>query len=280
MDSSLIDANASSNSVVDTHSLNMYPKKVYRELEQRLDKKEDEHSDDDGHGPYSYVNRRYLSTTDPEASIVSHGRKPNLYYKTHRSVDPLCEIITAVEVTPGAVNEAHRMTRLIEAHEETTGCAVATVVADSMYGTMEKYLALNKRGITAHTPLLKTHQTNTGRKAGIFPEEASIYDPVNDTMMCPGEKQLTKRTFHEHRQSTEYRASKKDCMNCTLRPQCTRSSSGSAVHRHLHKETLDAMLTRSRNPKAKQDIAVRKYLMEREALAIALIEPGGGDSGS
>jgi hypothetical protein len=36
MDSSLIDADASNNSVIDTHSLTRYLKERYRELEKRL----------------------------------------------------------------------------------------------------------------------------------------------------------------------------------------------------------------------------------------------------
>lgn len=93
MDSSLIDADASNSSVVDTHSLTRYIKEGYRELEKRLTSPEG-------------VNGRYISATDPDASIVRHaGGKAKLRYKTHRAVDPLHEVITAVKVTPGAVSQ-------------------------------------------------------------------------------------------------------------------------------------------------------------------------------
>jgi transposase len=102
MDASLIDADASNNSVIDTTSLKRYLHTGYQELEKRLDEKESAPLKDTDHA----VNTRYVSTTDPDASIVRHaGTRSKLRYKTYRAVDSLCEVITAVEVTPGAVNE-------------------------------------------------------------------------------------------------------------------------------------------------------------------------------
>jgi len=257
VDASLIDADASNNSVVNTQSLTRYLKKGYEELERRLD---DEEFDEK---PRSDVNKRHVSSTDPDASIVNHGGTPNLYYKTHRTVDPAREIITAVEVTQGATNEAHRMLPLIEAHEANTSTVVETVVADSMYGTIENFLALHERKLKGHIPLLKKTHENKGRKEGIFPEEAFTYDPRTDTFTCPAGNTMKKRTFHLHRQSTEYRAAKKECMACALRLRCTRSPSGRAVHRHSHKDALDAMLAQAMTSSARRDLATRKHLMER-----------------
>lgn len=257
IDASLIDANASNNSVVNTQSLTRYLKKGYAELEQRLSEPATEDA------PRSDVNRRLVSTTDPDASIVRQGGKPDLTYKTHRAVDPASEIITAVDVTSGAVNEAHRMLPLIEAHETNTGTAATTVVADSMYGTIENYLALHGKELRAHIPFLKKTHEAGGHKAEIFPEEAFTYDPVTDTLCCPQGKRLKKRTFHLDRQSTEYIGSKKDCSPCPARARCTKNTLGRTVHRHLHKDTLDAMYAQAKSLRSKKDLAMRKHLMER-----------------
>jgi len=93
---------------------------------------ENETQDKTRNQPRSNVNSTHVSTTDPDASIVRQGGKPHLSYKTHRAVDPLHEVITAVEVTPGAVNEAHKMADLIENHEKNTDKKVTTVVADEV----------------------------------------------------------------------------------------------------------------------------------------------------
>src|SRR3972149_6466644 len=104
VDSSLIESDASNNSVVDTKSLKRYLNESYRELEKRLEEeREDEEGDNDDEGG---VNSRYISTTDPEAAIVRTSGKAKLRYQTHRAVDGAYEVITATEVTPGDVNEA------------------------------------------------------------------------------------------------------------------------------------------------------------------------------
>src|SRR4030066_146175 len=74
--------------------------------------KEDD-SRDDNDGSSGGVNKRYISTTDPDASIMRSGGKAKLRYQTHRAVDGAYEVITATEVTPGEVNEAHLMVELI-----------------------------------------------------------------------------------------------------------------------------------------------------------------------
>jgi len=255
MDASLIDANASNNSVIDTNSLKRYLDTGYQELEKRLD---------DALGPFSDVNRRYASTTDPDASIVRHGKgKPKLQYKTHRTVDPEHEIITAVEVTPGAVNEGHKMTSLIESHEANTGTKITTVVADSLYGTKENLITCHDEGIKAHMPVVKLLNENIGSREGIFPENRFAYDRKTDMYTCPAGKTLKKRTLHENKQNIEYAASKKDCTVCTARSDCTKSRGPRTVQRHVRQEELDLMLTIARSHQARSDLKTRKHLMER-----------------
>lgn len=81
VDASLIDANASNNSVEDTYSLTRYLNKGYRRLEKRLDELEATKT--------TPANRRHLSPTDPDASVTRHGSgKSKLRYKTNCTVDP------------------------------------------------------------------------------------------------------------------------------------------------------------------------------------------------
>lgn len=251
MDSSLIDADASNNSVVDTQSLTRYLKEGYRELEKRLTSPEG-------------VNGRYFSTTDPDASIVRHaGGKAKLRYKTHRAVDPLHEVITAVKVTPGAVNEGYEMGSLIEGHEIATATKAEVVIADSQYGTGDNLLLCYDKEIKAHVPVVKHLNEQTSSRQGIFPEDRFTYKKETDVYRCPAGKVLRKRTFHPQRQTTEYAASKKDCQACSLRDQCTRDKNGRSVQRHVRKEDLDYMLAIALTPEAKRDLKRRQHGMER-----------------
>ena len=153
MDSSLITADASNNSVVDSTSLDRYLHSGYQELEKRLDKQSSERQEKRG-----IANRKYISTTDPDASVVRFGSKSRLRYKVHRAVDEQSEIITAVGVTPGEINEAHCLPSLVDQHEANTGLEVETVVADSKYGTVENFLAYHDKEVQAHIPDLKETQ--------------------------------------------------------------------------------------------------------------------------
>ncbi len=159
MDSSLVDADASTNSVIDTKNLKHRLKKNYKQLEARLEERDESSRTP---GPHSTINKRYISSTDPDAAIVRRG-KPKLRYQVHRSVDEKNEIITATSATAGDVNEAHEMLNLIDQHKEITEEAVDTVVADSKYGTIENFLACHDRGIQAHMPDL--NQTNVSGRA-------------------------------------------------------------------------------------------------------------------
>ena len=259
VDSSIVNASASNNSVIDTRNLRHQLHRGFKKLEARLEEKEDS---TDSSRSYEKMNTRYISTTDPDAAIVNRG-KPKLTYQVHRAVDEQCEIITAATATPGDVNEAHYMLDLVSQHETTTATEVQTVVADSKYGTIDNYLACNDRGIEAHIPDLQEASRKRIAKLNIFQEDAFQYDPESDTYQCPAGNLLKAKSLHLKRHSRDYAAPKKVCMACTLRQQCTKNKSGRTIKRHLRQTELEQMREKSRSAKAKRDIRTRQHLMER-----------------
>jgi transposase len=256
VDSTLMDADASNNSVIDTRSLKVQLQEGYKKLEARLEERSE------GTRRYVKENRRYISRTDPDAGIVNRG-KPKLSYQVHRAVDGRGEVITATETTPGDVNEAHEMIPLLESHHLNTGVKADTVVADSKYGTVENFLACCDQGVEAHMPDLKESTAKRIEKLNIFSEERFEYDGESDTYRCPAGQRLKPKSLHMSRQSRDYAAPKKICGACELREQCTRNKSGRTVKRHLRQEELDGMREASRSAKAKRDIKMRQHLMER-----------------
>ena len=257
MDSSLVDANASNNSVIDTRSLKVQLQESYKRLEARLEEKSADSS-----RRYVKENSRYISSTDPDAGIVNRG-KPKLSYQVHRAVDGRSEVITAMETTSGDVNEAHEMIPLLESHHLNTGIKADTVVADSKYGTIENFLACCDRGIEAHMPDLQESTAKRIEKLNIFSEERFEYDGESDTYRCPAGHRLKPRSLHMSRQSRDYAAPKKICAACHLKEQCTKNKSGRTIKRHLRQGDLDRMREASRSAKAKRDINMRQHLMER-----------------
>lgn len=243
IDSSLVNANASSNSVIDTRNLKHQLYRGFKKLEARLDEK-------DAADSFKLMNARCISTTDPDAAIVNRG-KPKLAYQVHRAVDEQCEIITAATATPGDVNEAHYMLDLVEQHEATTAAEVQAVVADSKYGIIDNYLACNDRGIEAHIPAMLEANRTRFAKLNIFQEESFRYDPETDTYRCPSGNVLKPKSLHIKRHRRDYAAPKKICMACALRQQCTRNKFGRTVKRHLRRAELDQMREKSRSVQSK-----------------------------
>ncbi len=261
VDSSLVDANASNNSVIDTQSLRIHLRENYKKLEARLEEVEEEESTDPSRR-YVKKNSRYMSTTDPDAAIVNRG-KPRLSYQVHRAVDGRSEVITATETTAGDVNEAHVMVPLLESHHANTGRGAETVVADSKYGTVENFLACHDRGLKAHIPDLREASVKRTEKLKIFLEEEFQYDAQSDTYRCPAGNRLKPKSLHLNRQSRDYAAPRKVCAACLIREQCTRNKSGRTIKRHLRQEELNRMREASRSAHAKRDIKTRQHLMER-----------------
>jgi transposase len=263
MDSSMVQADASNNSVVNKESLQRYLNQSYQILESRLEE-EQKVCDSDQHPKSGAANRKYISTTDPDASVTRRGKgKSTLKYQIHRGVDPKNEVITATEVTPGEVHESHRLESLIDTHEKNTEATVETVVADSKYGSIDNYLACQDRDIKAHFSSLEQTQKGTGTKKGIFAKEAFSYNAETDTFSCPAGQTLKRRKFFKKRQHYEYIAAAGTCNRCQLKDQCTKSKSGRTLKRHLRQNDLDHMVEKANSPEAKKDIRTRQHLMER-----------------
>jgi len=256
IDASLIDADASNNSVIDTDCLAQRVKNSYRLFEERLD--------DVAIEKETPVNSRHISTTDPDASVTRHSSgKPKLRYKTHRAVDPHHEVITATKITPGARDEGDLLAEMVEIHEHTTRRKVVTAVADSRYGKIDNFLFCHDVGISAHMPSLEERQRGSGRQHGIFPKEAFCYDSTADTFRCPAGHLLKRRMYNKRRKTYEYKASSETCACCNLRQRCTRAKDGRSLKRHERQDALDTMLQLATSREAKRDIKTRQHLSER-----------------
>jgi len=261
MDSSIVQADASNNSVVNKQSLKRYLNKSYQILESRLEQ-EQQSGKNDQTIKSGAANKKYISTTDPDVSVTRRSKgKSKLKYQIHRGLDQKREVITATEVTPGEVHEAHLLESLIDTHEKNTETTVETAVADSKYGSIEIYLACQDRDIKAHFSSLEQTQKGTGTKKGIFTKEAFTYNADSDTFTCPAGQTLKRRKFFKKRQHYEYIATAGTCNHCQLKKQCTKAKSGRTLKRHIRQDDLESMLEQADSPESKKDIKTRQHLM-------------------
>jgi hypothetical protein len=251
-DSSLVDANAANDSIRRTKRFPV----LYGMLEQRLNDVGEERK------PSAARERPYVSTTDPDAAVVAGRGGSRARFKTHRMVDDRHGVVTATQITPGDVNEAHRLGALLDQHAATTGQQALTVAADSKYGTIENYLNCHDRNVVAHMPDMKQATARSGRKRGKYPDTAFRYDPEEDVYLCPGGQRLKRRNFNRARQAYEYCGSKKLCGECRLRERCTSSATGRSIKRHVRQDELDRMRREAGSWRAKVDLKRRRTIME------------------
>lgn len=259
LDGSLVDADASTDSVVKGGpELVRALKEIYEAQDAKLDKR--------GHAGRPYYERsndRLLSKTDPDAPVVRQGKGgPRPRYKNHRAVDNAHGVITAVETTPGNVEENSKLLDLVDQHQANTGVQVDTVVADRQYGTAENFRRCRKRGIRSHMGDLQQAHLNKPRCQGIFAESSFVYDPDSDTYRCPAGEVLRRRKHHKTRLAWEYRVEPKVCARCAIRAQCTRSKTGRTIKRHEDQEVIDEGRRQSRSREARGDRRRRRFLME------------------
>jgi transposase len=273
VDASLVDADANLGSVKPLSAETLKAiEQAAKEQVQKLDEhdqdqdppSQDSRSGGSAIGQYAKTNSQFRSTTDPDATLVRHaGLKSRLRYKTHRAVDDAHEIITAVETTTGAVDEASQLLGLIEAHEDTTEQAVRIVIADARYGSVSNLISCQRAGIRAHVKLLGDSIRGKGRSEGIYSDEHFSYDVQTNTYRCPANELMRPRRLHPKRLTWEYVTAKGTCLVCKLRALCTRSRTGRTIHRHRDQVLLERARNVANSKAAKTDLKRRQHLMER-----------------
>jgi IS5 family transposase len=261
MDGSLVNANASKNSVVKgDETLIARLREVYQSEAKKLDGEGDLAR---GRKYHTTVNDRAVSLTDPDAALVSKDGDSRPRYKSHRVVDDAKGVITAVISTSGTVKENGQLMNLVERHQSNTGCKVETIVADKQYGTADNFRECQARGIRTHMGDMLKAQENISSRQGIYPEDAFVYDAQSDTYRCPAGETLRRRNHRVPLKAFEYAASQKVCLECKMRSLCTRATTGGrSIKRHDGHELIQRGREQSASFEARRDRRKRKWLME------------------
>lgn len=268
VDGSLVDANASNNSICQgSEALVRQMRDAVRGEMSKLDEPVAAEPLDERSGTKRYYqpkNRGLVSTTDPDAAVVrKNALPPRARYKHHRAVDDQCGVITAVETTPGQVEENARLMSLIDQHEQHTATKTETVVADQQYGTTDNFRACHERGLISHMADLSLSTVQNPARQEIFGMDRFTYDAATDTYRCPAGQRLTRRKHKHVRRAYEYACRAEACRQCPLRERCTRADgTARTLKRHENQEAIDAAKAQSHSHAAYRDRRRRKWLME------------------
>ena len=154
-------------------------------------------------------------------------------------------IIVDVEATT-AIRQAETLTatRMVERSLDRFDLYPERLIGDSAYGSAEMLNWLvHDRGIEPHIAVYDKSQCSDGT----FSRDDFTYEHTSGTYRCPAGKelQLYRRRFTTPRagamkgNSLRYRASKRDCDACPLKPRCCPNTPARYVPRSIYEGARD-----------------------------------------
>ena len=202
--------------------------------------------DDAAFGAASEVTPKFISPSDPAAQWTgAHKGHAFFAYATNYLIDTEHAIILDVEASR-AIRQAEvgASRTMLDRTAERFGLTPQSLAADSAYGSAENLAWLVKqRGIAPHIPVFD----KSNRTDGTFSRSDFVFDPEQDRYTCPGGKQLVqfRRTYATPRSGVTkdgtrlYRASKRDCQDCALKPTCCPNTPARKIPRDLDEDARD-----------------------------------------
>jgi len=186
--------------------------------------------DDAAFGGATPVAPKAISPTDPAARYTAAADAPAIYaYSDNYLIDVEHAVIMDVEATT-AVRQAEvgAAKTMLDRTADQFDVGPSRLIADAGYGSAEMLgWLVEERGIEPHVKVFDKSE----RTDGTFSRSDFAYDPEGDLYVCPGGKELRKRRrlFSSPRSTVTkegvilYRASKRDCEACALKPKCTQN---------------------------------------------------------
>jgi IS5 family transposase len=202
--------------------------------------------DDAAFGAASTVTPKFISQSDPAAQWTgAHKGHAFFAYATNYLIDTEHAVILDVEASRAIRQAEVGASRImLDRTTERFGLKPQSLVADSAYGSAENLAWLVKqRGIAPHIPVFD----KSNRTDGTLSRSDFAFDAEQDRYTCPEGKQLVQfhRTYATPRSGITkegtriYRASKRDCDACALKPRCCPNTPARKIPRDLDEDARD-----------------------------------------
>jgi len=160
-----------------------------------------------------------VSLTDPQAAWVARaGVDPFFAYDANYLIDNKAGIIVDAEGTRANRIEEIAITEImVDRVRRRFDLRPQRLAGDSVYGAARLLKALVDRKITPHVPVWD----RSARPDGTFNRSDFVFDADRNVYICPGGAQLTSTGNIDQGHIVYYRANKRDCSACSLKPKCT-----------------------------------------------------------
>jgi len=196
----------------------------------------------------------------PATDLDSRGQKRvGVGYNVQVAVDAKSHLIVASEVVQEA-NDRGQLSVMALAAKQELGVQNLKAVADAGYHESHQLHRCGQEGIEAYVPAQGTTSGRSKDGKKVFPKEVFIYDPGQDSYLCPA-GQLLGRSYEKDNQgkAVVVYANRKACCNCPLKSQCT-ISPHRKISRAEHEAEVEAIAKRvAAHPEI---VAKRKTIVE------------------
>jgi transposase len=183
----------------------------------------EENDDGDSGGLSSGGSRRKppkeVSLTDPQATWVARpGVDPFFAYDVNYLIDNKVGIIVDAEGTrANRIVEIAVTQTMMDRVRRRFDLQPQRLAGDTVYGAVRLLKWLVDRKITPHIPVWD----KSARHDGTFRRADFVFDHERNVYICPGGAELTSTGNIDQGHIVYYRANKKDCSACLLKPKCT-----------------------------------------------------------
>jgi hypothetical protein len=179
-----------------------------------------------------------VSLTDPQATWIARpGVDPFFAYDANYLIDNKAGIIIDAEGTrANRVVEIAVTRTMIERVARRFGLQPRRLAGDTAYGAVGLLKWLVDHQITPHIPVWD----KSARPDGTFSRAEFVFDQERNVYVCPGGAELTSTGNIDQGHILYYRANKKDCSACALKPRCT-TAARRKVTRDLNEDLRDSV---------------------------------------
>lgn len=200
-----------------------------------------------------------VSTTDPDSGYMVRDNKPKgFFYLDHRTVDGKYSIITDTYVTAGNVHDSIPYLNRLDHQRERFSFNVKSVGLDAGYFTAPICKGLLDRDIYGTIAYRRPNH-----RKGFLRKREFIYNPKEDTYLCPGGQKLQYRNTTRDGYK-EYVSSPDICKSCEYLNRCTTSRENKkVVTRHVWEEHKEIINSHRLEDKGKKIYKRRKETVER-----------------
>jgi transposase len=225
----------------------------------RSKSKQEDQSQRDEKGSKFLSNHTHYSTTDNDARIaVKPGKPRQLNYLAQTSVDTEHHVITHIHAYHADKKDSQCLPGIIKELKENLepeGLSVEQILADTGYSSGTALKALEQNNITGYIP-------NFGQYK--YVRAGFTYHKEGDYYQCTQNKKLVFKKIKDNNgyPMREYRSSRKDCVDCSLRSSCIGKSFEKSIRETADKPYYDKMHVRLQTDYAKKMKKLRQSTVE------------------